>query len=102
MQDKTILVTGSTGQGALPVAHLPAEPTLVLAPPRFRDVAAGHRSDAAGVTCVTSNLAAGDLTGVPTDVDHVVNLAVAKSGRWDLDLRINAEAPGLLMAHCRR
>jgi UDP-glucuronate 4-epimerase len=31
----------------------------------------------------------------------VLNLAVVKSGRWDTDLRGNAEAIGLLMGHCR-
>jgi len=31
----------------------------------------------------------------------VVNMAVAKSGRWDADLAANAESVGLLMAHCR-
>jgi UDP-glucuronate 4-epimerase len=31
----------------------------------------------------------------------VLNLGVAKSGRWDKDLAANAEAAGLLMAHCR-
>ncbi|MFI5041086.1 MAG: NAD-dependent epimerase/dehydratase family protein, partial [Acidimicrobiales bacterium] len=32
---------------------------------------------------------------------YVLNLAVAKSGRWDRDLAANAESVGLLMAHCR-
>jgi UDP-glucuronate 4-epimerase len=31
----------------------------------------------------------------------VLNLAVVKSGKWDVDLRGNAEAAGLLMQHCR-
>ena len=39
--------------------------------------------------------------GLPTDFDYVLNLAVAKSGRWDKDLGANAESAGLLMAHCR-
>ncbi len=38
---------------------------------------------------------------MPDDVDYVLNLAVVKSNRWDVDLRGNAEAAGLLMAHCR-
>ena len=38
---------------------------------------------------------------MPTDVDYVLNLAVVKSNRWDIDLAANAEAAGLLMAHCR-
>ena len=51
--------------------------------------------------CETVNLAAGDFTGLPADFDYVLNLAVAKSGRWDKDLAANAESAGLLMAHCR-
>ena len=43
----------------------------------------------------------GDFTGLPADFDYVLNLAVAKSGRWDKDLAANAESAGLLMAHCR-
>jgi len=39
--------------------------------------------------------------GVPTDFDYVINFAVAKSGRWNVDLAVNADAVGLLMAHCR-
>ena len=38
---------------------------------------------------------------MPDDVDYVLNLAVVKSNRWDVDLRGNAEAAGLLMDHCR-
>ena len=34
-------------------------------------------------------------------MDYVLNLAVVKSGRWNVDLAANAEATGLLMAHCR-
>ena len=41
------------------------------------------------------------MTGVPSDFDYVLNLAVAKSGNWDKDLAANAESVGLLMAHCR-
>ena len=36
----------------------------------------------------------------PSDFDYVINLAVAKSGRWEKDLAANAESVGLLMAHC--
>ena len=49
-----------------------------------------------------ADFAKGDLDGVPTDVDFVCNFAVVKSNRWDVDIAGNAEAAGLLMAHCRR
>ncbi len=51
--------------------------------------------------CVSVDLARGALDGVPDDVDYVCNFAVVKSNRWEVDLAGNAEAAGLLMAHCR-
>jgi UDP-glucuronate 4-epimerase len=68
---------------------------------RFTDTAAREGLEQAGIRCHTVNLAIGDFSGVPTDFDYVLNLAVAKSGRWDKDLAANAESVGLLMAHCR-
>src|SRR5438132_1135615 len=43
----------------------------------------------------------GVFDGVPDDVDYVCNFAVVKSNKWEVDLAGNAEAAGLLMAHCR-
>ena len=96
-----ILVTGPTGQVALPVTLALAADNEVIGIARFRDADARGRLEAAGVTCIETNLAAGDFDGVPADVDYVLNLAVVKSNRWDVDLAANAEATGLLMAHCR-
>ena len=98
---KTIVVTGPTGQVALPVTLALAEHNEVIGLARFRDAAARARLEDAGVTCIETNLAAGDFPGVPTAVDYVLNLAVVKSNRWEIDLAANAEAAGLLMAHCR-
>ncbi len=100
LEGKTILVTGPTGQVATPITLALAEHNEVIGLARFNDPAARTRLEDAGVTCITTNLAAGDFSVVPTDVDYVLNLAVVKSGRWEVDLRANAEAAGLLMAHC--
>ncbi len=96
-----VLVTGATGQVALPVALALASDNDVVAVARFKDAAKRARLEAAGVQCVATDLARGSLYGVPSDVDYVCNFAVVKSGRWDLDIAGNAEAAGLLMAHCR-
>lgn len=101
LENARILVTGPTGQVALPVTLALAERNDVIGIARFRDAAARARLEAAGVTCIEADLAAGEFGAVPADVDYVVNLAVVKSNRWDLDLAANAEATGLLMAHCR-
>ena len=97
-----ILVTGPTGQVALPVTHALAADNDVIGIARFRDADARASLEQAGVTCIEANLADGDFAAVPTDVDYVLNLAVVKSGRWNVDLAANAEATGLLMAHCRK
>jgi UDP-glucuronate 4-epimerase len=96
-----ILITGPTGQVAKPVACALAPDNEVWGIARFTDAAARAGLEKAGVRCETVNLAAGDFTGVPSDFDYVINLAVAKSGKWDKDLAANAESIGLLMAHCR-
>lgn len=96
-----ILVTGPTGQVALPVTRALAADNEVFGIARFRDPAARETLEKAGVTCIEANLAQGDFAAVPADVDYVLNLAVVKSNRWDVDLAANAEATGLLMAHCR-
>ena len=101
LQDARILVTGATGQVALPVALGLAADNHVIALARFKDSAARQRLEAAGVECITADLARGSLEGVPADVDYVCNFAVVKSNRWDVDLAGNAQAAGLLMAHCR-
>jgi nucleoside-diphosphate-sugar epimerase len=96
-----ILVTGPTGQVALPVTRALAADNDVFGIARFRDADARAELEASGVTCIEANLADGVFDGVPADVDYVLNLAVVKSNRWDVDLAANAEATGLLMAHCR-
>jgi UDP-glucuronate 4-epimerase len=99
---KRILVTGPAGQVARPMVAALARDNDVIGIARFRDPVVRAELEALGLTCVTVDLARDALDGVPDDVDYVLNLAVVKSNRWDVDLRGNAEAAGLLMAHCHR
>jgi nucleoside-diphosphate-sugar epimerase len=101
MHSAKILITGPTGQVAAPIARALAVENEVWGIARFTDAAAREELEKAGVRCEKVNLAGGDFSNVPTDFDYVLNLAVAKSGRWDKDLAANAESVGLLMAHCR-
>jgi len=101
MRGYKILITGPTGQVATPVARALAADNEVWGIARFTDASARDGLEKAGVRCETVNLAAGDFTTIPSDFDYVINLAVAKSGKWDKDLAANAESVGLLMAHCR-
>ncbi|SOJ55555.1 hypothetical protein MSIMFB_03037 [Mycobacterium simulans] len=101
MRASKILITGVTGQVAAPIAMALASDNEVWGIARFSDAAARTRLDQAGVRCQPVNLAEGDFSELPSDFDYVLNLAVAKSGKWDKDLGANAESIGLLMAHCR-
>ncbi len=101
MRGSKILITGPTGQVAAPIAKALAADNEVWGIARFTNPAVREDLEKAGVRCQTVNLAAGDFAGLPSDFDYVINLAVAKSGRWDKDLAANAESVGLLMAHCR-
>jgi len=101
IEGKRVLITGPAGQVALPVTRALAATNDVIGIARFRDPVTRAELEGLGVTCIPVDLAAGDFDEVPDDVDYVLNLAVVKSGRWEVDLRGNAEAVGLLMAHCR-
>jgi UDP-glucuronate 4-epimerase len=102
IEGQRILVTGPAGQVALPIVRALAPRNEVIGVARFRDPETRAGLEAIGVACVTVDLARDELDEVPDDVDLVLNLAVVKSNRWEVDLRGNAEATGLLMAHCRR
>lgn len=95
------VITGVTGQVAETVATTLAADHDVIGLARFTDAAATERLRAAGVECIPTDLVAATFEGVPTGVDAVLNFAVTKAQRWDVDLAANAQAAGLLMAHVR-
>jgi nucleoside-diphosphate-sugar epimerase len=103
IEDAQILVTGPTSQVGLPVALGLAAANEVWGIARFSDAPARERLEAAGVTCVTTDLATTDFAHLPDAFDYVLNFAVAKGGDgdWDHDLAANAESVGLLIQHCR-
>lgn len=102
MQDQIIVVAGCTGQVGKPVAKaLAAQGNEVHGLARFKDPVTRDEMEAAGVICHPVDLVDPDLAAVPTEVDHLLNFAVTKTGRWDKDLAGNADAAGLLMQHCR-
>ena len=104
LNGKTVLVTGATGQVALPIVRTLAPHNRVLAFGRFRKDEDRARVAALGAEVVQGDLASGDLGAIPEALDYVLHFAVARSPRpdFDADLAANAEAAGLLMAHCRR
>ena len=86
MRGAKVLITGPTSQVATPIAVALAADNEVWGIARFSSAAGREGLEAAGVRCQTVNLAEGDFSGLPTDFDYVLNLAVAKSGNWDKDL----------------
>jgi UDP-glucuronate 4-epimerase len=103
MEGKKILVTGPTGQVALPITLALARDNDVWGVARFTNATLKAQLEEAGVTCVVLDLADGDLGALPSDFDYVLNLAVVRNGddSFDYDIAANCEGTGLLMQHCR-
>jgi UDP-glucuronate 4-epimerase len=101
LQGATIVVTGVTGQVARPLATTLARDNRVVGAARFSAAAAREELEAAGVECVTVDLAAADVGGLPADADYVLNFAVAKTNDWETDLAANSGGLASLMEHHR-
>ncbi len=102
LANTSILITGPTGQVALPVVEQLARTADVYALARFRKQEERDQIEALGATVLRADLADKDsLEVVPEGLDYVLNFAVVKSGDFDYDLAANAEGVGNLMARCR-
>lgn len=105
LRGKRIVVTGITGQIAHPLGAFLARENEVYGVARFSADGSLERTRAAGIRPIAVDLADGDLDAIPTEADHLVHLAAYMapgSVDYDLALRHNAEATGLLLTHCRR
>ncbi|HXW35932.1 MAG TPA: NAD(P)-dependent oxidoreductase [Acidimicrobiales bacterium] len=101
LRGSTIVVTGVTGQVAEPLARALAENNVVFGAARFKDTDAKARLEEAGVKCLPVDLSRGQLDGLPSDAEYVLNFAVAKSNDWGTDLDANCGGLALLMEHHR-
>ncbi len=99
-----ILVTGPAGQIAFPLAEELARDNEVWGIARFSVPGSKERVEAAGIRTVTGDLGSGQLDELATDFEYVLHLAADQSPGADYDaaIRNNAEATGLLLAHCRK
>lgn len=97
-----LLITGPTGQVALPVVEHFAKIADVYALARFRKEEDRRQVESLGATVLQADLADPDsLAVVPEDIDYVLNFAVVKTGDFDYDLAANGEGVGNLMLRCR-
>jgi nucleoside-diphosphate-sugar epimerase len=97
---KRILLTGATGMVGAPLAAALAADNTVYGGARFSNASARDALATAGVTPVRVDLGAADFADVPSDVDVVLNFAVARSNDWDADFAANVDGVASLMEHC--
>ena len=101
LRGSKLLITGPTGQVALPVVEHFANIADVYALARFSKKEDRERIQAMGARVIVADLAKPDtLAGIPEDIDYVLNFAVVKSGDFEYDLAANAEGVGNLMMRC--
>ncbi len=98
---KRVLITGATGFVAQPIVEQLAKDNEVFAGARYKKQEDKDKIQSLGATPVILDLAAAEWNGLPENINYVLNLAVAKSGKWHIDLPVNAESIGRLMLHYR-
>lgn len=102
LNNQKVLITGPTGQVAMPVVQALSSTADVHCLARFSDDNARQQLEVLGVSTIKADLAdRASLQACPDDFDYVLNFAVVKSGDFDYDLKANAEGVGNLMTHCK-
>lgn len=91
-----IVITGATGFVAQPIVAALAAENEVFAVARYANAADKDKVAATGAHALTLDIASGDMAQLP-DADYVLNLAVAKTQKWPVDMAVNAEAVGRLI-----
>src|SRR5439155_10400373 len=102
LEGEKVLVTGVTGQVALPVATALAPRNEVWGTSRFSDAPARERLEAAGVRCAPADFVSGDFSSLPDDFTCVLHFAVMRANDWEGDLDGNVGELAFLMEHCQR
>lgn len=103
LSDEKVLITGPAGRIGSGLARFLAEDNEVWGVARFGDPASRRHVEKLGVTTQVVDLESGRFDQVPTDFTYVIHLAADLSADdYDRALRVNAEATGFLLEHCRR
>ena len=88
MQDRKILITGTTGQVGRPVALHFAKDNEVWAIARFSDEKKRGELESAGVRCEKVDLGEGDFHAIPDDFDYVLHTVAVSQEPWRLVIRV--------------
>ncbi len=103
LNGEKILVTGVTGKAVLPIAASLAKTNEVWGMARFSDPAQRAEVEAAGIRPIAVDLNAPDFDVVPTNFTRLLHFAWMRADLSQLDtaIRVNVEAAGQLLMHCR-
>jgi nucleoside-diphosphate-sugar epimerase len=101
LRDEKILITGPAGRIAFPLAQSLVDDNEVWGIARFGDAESRSMVEDVGVITRTVDLLACDIGDLPTDFTYVLHLAADFGEDYDRAMRVNAEATGLLLEHCR-
>jgi nucleoside-diphosphate-sugar epimerase len=102
LRDEKILITGPAGRIAFPLAQSLVGDNEVWGIARFGDPTARAMVEGAGVTTRAVDLLACDFGDLPTDFTYVLHLAADFGEDYEQAMKVNAEATGLLLQHCRK
>src|SRR6266540_2890473 len=102
LSGEKMLVTGPAGRIAFGLARSLVAENEVWGIARFSDPATREKVEALGATTRTLDIADGDFGDLPTDFTYLLHIAADFSpDDYDRALRVNAEATGFVLEHCR-
>jgi nucleoside-diphosphate-sugar epimerase len=102
LSDEKILITGPAGRIASGLARVLAADNEVWGIARFSDPASRQKVEALGVTTRALDIAEARFGDLPTDFTYLLHIAADFSeDDYERALRVNAEATGFLLEHCR-
>jgi nucleoside-diphosphate-sugar epimerase len=102
LSGQKILITGPTGQIGFRMAKFLAKDNEVWGVARFGESRTRAMVEALGVKICAVDIASGQLGELPKDFTYLVHLAATtEANDYERALRVNAEATGFVLAHCR-
>ena len=102
LSGEKILITGPAGRIAYSIAKKLAADNEVWGIARFTDPAQQAEVEALGLTTRKVDLFNCDFGDLPRDFTYVLHIAASfERGSYDRAIRLNAEACGFVLQHCR-